>query len=55
MQVVEGAREGLQNSGLEVAYEKLLLNKEEDKNGWWNGLYIVVVRKTVQEETIVEL
>lgn len=43
--VVEGAKQGIEAAGLKVSYEKLLLNDEEDPNGWWNGLYIAVVRK----------
>jgi hypothetical protein len=34
-------------SGLKVHFEKLMLNEEEDPNGWWNGVYIVVISKRV--------
>lgn len=47
MGVVEGARQGINNSGGIVLYEKMLLNSEENPNEWWNGLYIVVLRKGV--------
>ena len=43
--VVAGAKEGFQEAGLEVIYEKLLLNDLEDGDQWWNGVYIVVVRR----------
>jgi len=41
--VVAGAREGINAAGLKVSYEKIILNEQEDPNGWWNGLYIVVI------------
>ena len=44
-EVVEGARAGIFESGGNITYEKLMLNDQEDPNAWWNGLYIVVVRK----------
>lgn len=43
--VVEGAKLGLHNSGLIIQYEKLLLNEQENADQWWNGLYILVVKK----------
>jgi predicted O-methyltransferase YrrM len=43
--VVEGAREGINECGGYVTYEKLMLNDEEDVSQWWNGLYILVVSK----------
>lgn len=43
--VVSGAKEGMKQSGLEVIYEKLILNEMEDPDQWWNGLYICVIRK----------
>lgn len=45
--VVEGAREGLNNVGAYAVYDKLMLNSEENPREWWNGLYIVVIRKNV--------
>ena len=44
--VVGGAQEGLRQAGLEIIYEKLMLNEVENSTMWWNGLYIVVVQKT---------
>jgi len=44
--VVEGARAGINECNGNVVYEKLLLNSEENPREWWNGLYILVVRKT---------
>lgn len=43
--VVAGAREGLNEVGARVVYEKLILNSEENANEWWNGLYVMVIRK----------
>ena len=43
--VVSGAKEGIEESGLEIMYEKLILNEIEDPDQWWNGLYIVIVRR----------
>lgn len=43
--VVEGAQEGINECEGLVTYEKLMLNDEEDASAWWNGLYILVVRK----------
>jgi hypothetical protein len=43
--VVEGAREAFNNIGANVVFEKMLLNSEENANEWWNGLYVVVIRK----------
>jgi predicted O-methyltransferase YrrM len=46
--VVQGAGDGINNSGLNVIYSKQMLNNREDASQWWNGLYIVVVeRETV--------
>ena len=45
MGVVEGAQAGIYNCGGEVVFEKMLLNSEENAREWWNGLYIVVIRK----------
>ena len=43
--VVEGVQEGINACDGLVTYEKLMLNDEEDPSAWWNGLYILVVRK----------
>lgn len=43
--VVEGAREGINNMGATVIYEKMLLNSVENPREWWNGLYILVIKK----------
>ena len=43
--VVNGAKEGIYKSGLEIIYEKVMLNEIEDASQWWNGLYITIVRK----------
>ena len=51
--VVEGARNGINSIGAVVGYEKLFLCDVEDKNSWWNGLYVVVINKPKKEEEIV--
>ena len=43
--VVDGAASGLHEAGAHLVYEKLMLNSEENSREWWNGLYIVVIRK----------
>jgi hypothetical protein len=43
--VVTGARAGIDGMNGHIIYEKLMLNDQEDASAWWNGLYIVVVRK----------
>jgi len=43
--IVSGADEGIKKAGLEILYHKKILNGIESSKDWWNGLYIVVVRK----------
>lgn len=43
--VVSGARDGIRKAGLSVLYEKMILNDIEDPDAWWNGLYIIIIRK----------
>lgn len=43
--VVSGANKGIKESGLEIIYNKLILNEMEDPDQWWNGLYITIVRR----------
>ena len=43
--VVEGAQAGLKQAGATIVFEKMMLNSLENSNEWWNGLYIVVIRK----------
>jgi predicted O-methyltransferase YrrM len=43
--VVSGATVGLESVNLRTTYKKLILNEEESSQDWWNGLYIVVVKK----------
>lgn len=45
MGVVQGAEMGIGLSKLKKIYSKMMLNSPENKNQWWNGLYIVVVQK----------
>jgi predicted O-methyltransferase YrrM len=43
--VVQGARDGLNELDAKVIYEKMILNSEENPREWWNGLYILVIKK----------
>lgn len=43
--VVIGAQKGIGLAGFTPIYSKLMLNSVENKNMWWNGLYIVVVKR----------
>ncbi|NBP00984.1 MAG: hypothetical protein EBU90_12775 [Proteobacteria bacterium] len=43
--VVQGADLGISLAKLNVIYSKKMLNSPENKNMWWNGLYIVVAQK----------
>lgn len=43
--VVAGAREGIADSGLEILFDRIILNEQEDDKMWWNGFYIAVVKK----------
>lgn len=43
--VVDGANKGLEEVGAKVIYNKIILNEVEDINAWWNGLYIVIIKK----------
>lgn len=43
--VVSGANAGVEAANMEAIYTKLLLNGVEDSSMWWNGLYIMVVKK----------
>ena len=42
--VVKGVGLGIEESGLNVIYSKLITNDIEDRTMWWNGLYILVVQ-----------
>lgn len=44
-QVVIGADEGVREANLIPLYSKKILNKTEDTNMWWNGVYIMVVKR----------
>ena len=44
-EVVKGAEAGVESSGLDIVYNRLLMNEIENPNMWWNGLYIMVVKK----------
>ena len=42
---VVGANEGIEQAGLTSVYSKMMLNSKENPGQWWNGLYILVVKK----------
>jgi len=42
--VVFGALQGIKESGLDILYQKIILNDIEDADQWWNGLLILVVK-----------
>jgi hypothetical protein len=44
-EVVQGAHKGIVESGLKILYSKKILNSLESDTDWWNGLYLVVVKK----------
>ena len=43
--VVKGADDGIAAAGLIPIYSKKILNNNEDKSMWWNGIYILVVKR----------
>jgi hypothetical protein len=43
--VTTGANQGIESMNGRTVYKKIILNSEENPNEWWNGLYIVVIRK----------
>jgi hypothetical protein len=43
--VVSGAMAGINETDFDVLYEKKVLNSEEDPEQWWNGLFILVVKR----------
>lgn len=42
--VVYGAQKGIEDAGLQIVFEKIIMNELEDPTQWWNGLYITVVK-----------
>lgn len=43
--VIDGALDGIKAAGLNLVYDKKILNNIEDADRWWNGLLIAVVTK----------
>jgi predicted O-methyltransferase YrrM len=43
--VVDATLAALDHCGATIAYKKLMINSEENSREWWNGLYILVIRK----------
>lgn len=44
-ETVDGTLAALYDAGARITYKKLILNSEENGKEWWNGLYILVIRK----------
>lgn len=42
--VVDGVNAGLSKAGLEPIFTRIILNEQESKTDWWNGLYVVVLK-----------
>lgn len=42
--VVSGANRGIESSGKQIIYKKIILNEQETKSQWWNGVYVTVVK-----------
>jgi predicted O-methyltransferase YrrM len=42
---IDGANFAFLEMGANITYKKIILNSEENKNEWWNGLYILVIKK----------
>lgn len=43
--VVDATLNALTECGAQVVYQKLMLNSEENSREWWNGLFILVIKK----------
>jgi predicted O-methyltransferase YrrM len=43
--VIDGVNEGVADMNGTIAYKKAILNAEESKSEWWNGIYIIVIKK----------
>lgn len=43
--VVAGATQGIEQSGFDIVYKKIILNDTEDANQWWNGVFVCVVKR----------
>lgn len=43
--VVQGVDEAIRAMNVDVLYSKVVLNDQEDINAWWNGFYLLVVKK----------
>ena len=44
-ETIQGANAGIESAGLVPVYSKMMLNSIENPGQWWNGLYIVVVKR----------
>jgi predicted O-methyltransferase YrrM len=43
--VVDSTLKAFADLGAQVTYQKLMLNSEENSREWWNGLFILVIKK----------
>jgi len=43
--VIDGVIDGIDKAKLNVSFTRMILNDIENAEGWWNGLYILVVNK----------
>jgi predicted O-methyltransferase YrrM len=43
--VVNATLQAFSDLGAQVTYQKLMLNSEENSREWWNGLFILVIKK----------
>lgn len=47
-EVADGTRMGIKDGGYEVLYEKYMRGNDHDNDGWWNGMYVALLRKPVK-------
>lgn len=45
--VRKGTHDGIKEAGYDVLYEKILDGNNHDNDGYWNGFYIALLKKTV--------
>ena len=43
--VVSGAKAGIEEANLSILFEKIWINSVESKDEWWNGFFLVIVKK----------
>lgn len=45
-EVKKGTHDGIREAGYEILYEKILDGNDHDNDGFWNGFYIALLKKT---------